>query len=227
MTNETDQTQQNKDTNNNNTDNKQQKETTTPTAVGINLAELYVFRCGAHSIKPNSHLLLELNTFSGHPETLTELDLSQRSYVGPNGFLPVIESVIKFAPNLRYINASDNRLTNEVLDVFMTTLEEKIVQNANVNGGEFSIDLTRNPITYIGGKRILQFLETVHNNNTNNKEKTLSEDKKISSSSIVVDVNIEGTLATSNMISQVHEMCSQRRLEVKFGEKLADPKKRN
>lgn len=122
----------------------------------VSPAEIYINACQQRALKPNSVVVQYLSQTGDSFDRIITLDLSA-NYVGPNGMTPLVE-LIRRAPNLVTLNVSDNRLTNDAVELIVLALMEAAAARGGLTALR-TLDLSRNPVSHTAGKRVLHWLK--------------------------------------------------------------------
>ena len=114
---------------------------------GFVLHDTYIDECQRARCKPNTELLRIFSTV--HTDSLTSIDLS-KNMLGPHGIVPFLKAVSVHAKELLSLVMPHNTLGNEAVTVLCDTF----ASHRSIR----DLDLSHNPISHAGGKRLLQFV---------------------------------------------------------------------
>eukprot|EP00759_Apiculatamorpha_spiralis_P036141 PhF_6_TR36484/c0_g1_i3/m.53601 len=109
------------------------------------IVDCYKTHCSQLMCRTNSAVVSQLQLKS----ILTTIDLST-NFVGCKGFRPILE-VLKKTPTIECLNVRGNRLDNDAVIELVEICKDHI--------GITTLDLSSNPISYLGGKALLELAE--------------------------------------------------------------------
>lgn len=154
----------------------------TSSSSSLFLNTLYVAECQKLKCKPNTELV---RLFSATPASaLCLLDLS-KNMLGPYGIIPFLNVVLPNAANLKALALPHNTLGNEAV---LHLCDALLAQQPPAAAAIAMLDLSHNPISHAGGKRLLQ----------------LAAHAGVGSGGALRSIALEGTLINVALIGKIH-----------------------